>query len=313
MPTPRTSGQLLANIDSNLADNNAGLISAADVRNNMEDTVASINIIVASGNTNTQFPFTYDVRAQVQNPGTGGATGGSFIAESGIVFPNAPVNAASRQTQPFLGVNNLDHNSLANLAVGDVHTQYLPVNGSRPMQGNLPMTNSNWIGPSGNANEGFQFIKGPNGVTIKTSGTQQYGDGSRQSSAKGIANAWLNFDASGVGNVPVVRSSFNVYKLERLGQGKFRITFNSGVFTDNNYVVSALSNGTTGSGSMEDFEDNQVACVIRTGDDGTALRTCTFVIMNGESAYVDGKINDFVAFGNQPNTTPDAGPIIVGI
>lgn len=313
MATPRTSGQLLANIASDLADNNAGLISAADVRNNLADTAASINIIVASGDTNTQFPFIYDVRAQVQNPGTGGATGGSFIVESGLMFPNSPVNSTSRQVQPFLGVDHLDHNSLANLTVGDPHTQYLPVNGSRPMQGNLPMTNGFWIGPSGNNNEGFKFIKKPTGVDIITSGTQQYGDGSRQSSAKGISRAWLNFDASGVGNVPVVRASHNISKLERLAQGKFRITFNSGLFADNNYVVSALSNGTTGSGSQEDFENNQVACVIRTGDDGTALRTCTFVIMNNESTYVDGKINDFVAFGNQPNVTADATPTIVGI
>lgn len=33
----------------------------------------------------------------------------------------------------------LDHNSLLNLPVGDVHTQYLPANGSRPMTGDLDM------------------------------------------------------------------------------------------------------------------------------------------------------------------------------
>ena len=64
MPTMRTSGNLLANIAADLADNNAGLISAADVRSNMEDTVASISIIVASGDTDPKFAFINDVRAK---------------------------------------------------------------------------------------------------------------------------------------------------------------------------------------------------------------------------------------------------------
>lgn len=42
----------------------------------------------------------------------------------------------------------IDHNSLLNLAVGDVHTQYLPVNGSRSMTGtlNLAMNNVTNVG-----------------------------------------------------------------------------------------------------------------------------------------------------------------------
>jgi hypothetical protein len=37
----------------------------------------------------------------------------------------------------------VDHNSLLNLTVGDPHTQYLPVNGTRPMSGNLDMGGNN--------------------------------------------------------------------------------------------------------------------------------------------------------------------------
>ena len=311
MPTQRTSTILQANIASALADNNAGLISAASIRNNLADTVASINIIIASGDTNTAFPFTYDVRAQIQNPSTF-PTAGRFIAESGILFPNAPGHAADIQTSPYLGDSRIDHNSLANLTVADVHTQYYPIAGSRALAGNMPTANK-WIGPSGNNNEGFKFIRTGSGVQIITSGTQIYGDYSHQASAQGIARAWCNFTASGVGNVPVVNSSHNIYKIERLAQGKFRFTFTSGVLKNNNYTVAALSNGTTASASQEDFENNQVACVLRQGDDGTALRTCTFLIMNSNNSYVDAKVNDFVVYGLQPGSTPDATPIIVGI
>ena len=77
MATIRSSGTILGNIEANLADNNAGLISAADVRNNMADTLVSINQIVASGDTDDKWPFVFDVRAQVDS--TAGS-GGTFIA-----------------------------------------------------------------------------------------------------------------------------------------------------------------------------------------------------------------------------------------
>lgn len=41
--TVRSQDSLKTNISIDLADNNAGLISAADVRNNMVDIVDSIN------------------------------------------------------------------------------------------------------------------------------------------------------------------------------------------------------------------------------------------------------------------------------
>ena len=311
MPTQRTSGVLQANIAADLADNNAGLISAADLRNNLADAVASINIIVASGDTNTAFPFVYDVRAQIQDP-AGSPHAGRFIAESGILFPNAVGHETDLQTAPYLGDSHIDHNALSNLTVGDVHTQYYPIAGTRALTGNMPTANK-WIGPSGNNSEGFKFLRTSSGVQIITSGTQIYPDYSKQDSAKGIARAWCNFAASGAGNVPVVNASHNIYKVERLAPGKIRFTFVSGVFKDNNYTVAALSNGTTTNASQEDFENNQVACVVRDGDDGTALRRCTFVIMNNESAYVDAKVNDFVVYGLQPGTTADTAPIIVGL
>ena len=45
--TVKNTGDLLSSINGDLADNNAGLISAEDVRHNMADTVESINLIVS--------------------------------------------------------------------------------------------------------------------------------------------------------------------------------------------------------------------------------------------------------------------------
>lgn len=62
--------------------------------------------------------------------------------------------------------STLDHNSLLNLTVGDPHTQYLPVDGSRSMAGTLNM-NSNIITNSGTIN----------GITITAHGSRHDPDG----------------------------------------------------------------------------------------------------------------------------------------
>lgn len=311
MATIKTSGDLLASISADLSDNNAGLISAEDVRHNMEDAVRSINQIVASGDTDGEWPFTQDVRV-AHDPTAG--TGGIVYAESGIIFPRSSVDQTGRQQEPFLGIGNLSHNALANLTVDDPHTQYLNRLGgsTRPMIGNLALS-TYWVGSEG-TNQGLKFTPTASGDDITVSGTFEFQkDQSRMDSAHGVAKAWMNFDASGVGNVPVVRSYHNINKLERLDQGKFKITFNSGVFLDNEYVAIGNSNSTTAAGSQEDFDLNTVGLVMRAGDDGTALRTVTYVIRNDHGVYVDGEVNDFVAYGYGPGSTSGTAPTIVGL
>lgn len=310
MATIRSSGTIISNIETDLADNNAGLISAADVRNNMADAVISISAIVASGDTDVVFPFFNDVRAKKI-----GSVGGTFVAESGIKFPNAPYDSSVRQIVPYPGAENINHNDLANLDTGDPHTNYLPVDGTRGMEGNLFLTHSYWIGPSGSNHEGFRFQKNSSRppVDIHTSGTLVFGDNSSFGTAKGVAKAWLYFDASGVGNVPVVNSYHNINKVERLDQGKIKITFTSGVFRDNNYVAVGHSNARTSESSGEDFDVNTVGLVNRQGNDGTALRSITFYILNDADQFVDGQQNSFVAYGLAPNETSGTPPIIVGL
>ena len=309
------SGELIASISADLADNNAGLISAEDVRSNMEDTAVSINKIVASGDTDVVFPFFNDVRAK-HNSAAG--TDGRFIAESGILFPNAPANPSSLQREPFLGVAGLSHNSLADLATGDVHTQYYALAGTRALTSHFKAGSSNWINASGLNAVGFRFNpKDANALEqeILTSGTFKFDDNSRIASGKGTAKAWLNFNGSGTGtdNLPVVRSYHNISGISRLSPGKYKITFTSGTFADNDYIAIGQSNATSTSGSPEDFAVNSVGLVMRSGtdDDYHGLRSVTFLVKNNAGQYVDAEMNDFVAYGYEPTETSGTIPTAI--
>ena len=135
-----------ANIQADLADNNAGLISAADVRNNMYNIVDSMKQIVASGDFDAAHPFVNDVRIKINNDNT---EGGSLIVESGIVFSN-PLGNNGIQVVPYPGANGIQHSGLAGLTIGDPHPQYLKLTGTRNMDANLGMGGpDNWINASG--------------------------------------------------------------------------------------------------------------------------------------------------------------------
>ena len=318
MATMKSSGDLLASISADLANNNAGLISAEDVRHNMEDIAFSINHIVASGDTDVKYPFFNDVR--FKHLGTPGV-GGRVIAESGVLFPNSPNSPGTLQREAYPGKGQIPHNDLASLTVGDPHTQYVPIGGwttaNRQMTGNLALGNQ-WIGASGDDHRGIKFAALDNGndeVDILVSGDFVFDDNSKISTGFSAAKAWLNFDASGVGtSSPVINSWYNFSGIVKNAVGKFTITFDSGVFANNHYVAIGTSNATTTSGSKEDMDVNTVACVVRDGsdDDDRGLRTCTFVIQNDAGEYVDGKINDFVAYGYEPSAISGAVPTIVG-
>jgi hypothetical protein len=170
------------------------------------------------------------------------------------------------------------------------------------MNGNLKM-DDNWIGASGYNGDGFKFDYHPTGTTILTSGSLQFSDNSVFGSARGVAKAWINFDANN-GSVPVVRSAYNVTALDDLDVGKFRITFASGVLGDNAYVAIGNSNATTASGNLEDFDINTVGVVSRSGVDPN--KTITFVIRNDAGEYVDAEICELVVFADGPNVTTDS-------
>ena len=267
MATMKSSGDLLASISADLANNNAGLISAEDVRHNMEDIAFSINHIVASGDTDVKYPFFNDVR--FKHLGTPGV-GGRVIAESGVLFPNSPNSPGTLQREAYPGKGQIPHGDLKELTIGDPHTQYVPIGGwttaNRQMTGNLALGNQ-WIGASGDDHRGIKFAALDNGndeVDILVSGDFVFDDNSKISTGFSAAKAWLNFDASGVGtSSPVINSWYNVSGIVKNAVGKFTITFDSGVFANNHYVAIGTSNATTTSGSKEDMDVNTVACVVR--------------------------------------------------
>ena len=304
MATIRSSGTILGNIEANLADNNAGLISAAHVRENMADTLVSINQIVASGDTDDKWPFVFDVRAQ-----TYAGSGGTFIAESGIIFPNSPVST-ERQVEPFLGVGNLQHNDLGGLTNEDPHTQYVSISGiksGRSMTGNLAMANY-WIGSEGN-NQGLKFTPTGSGTDdISVSGTFQFKkDNSRMDSAHGVAKAWLSFTA---GEPPTLRGYHNIDALERIGSGVYKVTFTSGTFLNNNYAAIGISNGLASSGTYDAMEPNSVGITLREGDDGTTLRSLHFKTEQDDGDAVEGAFNDLVVYGYSPGSTSGTPPTV---
>lgn len=303
---------LKSNIQSELADNNAGLISAFNVRHNMEDIVDSINQMVASGNFDATTPFTgSNVRAKIVNDQYG-----SFVAESGIIFPNA---GGGVQYEPYPGSSGIAHNSLAGLTLGDPHTQYININGVRAMENNLGLKN-NWVNSSGNSsiadsnNRGFRFqhVGGLEENIIVGSQTKFNfsTDNSKLESSKGVARAWINF--SGSGNIQV-RDSYNIKQVERVDNspGKFKITFVSGVLENNNYTALGSSNARGDNDEGEDFDRNTVGLVKRVGDDASTLRSITFYVLNSEGQYVDASVNDLVIFGRDKGSTSGVPPTVV--
>ncbi len=296
--------QIKTNVQTELADNNAGLISAYDVRHNMEDIVDSINQIVASGDFEATNPFANNVKF-IRN----------IIAQSGIQFSDT-----TTQYTAYPGPASIQHNSLAGLTTGDVHTQYLPLNGVRVMSANLGL-GSNWVNSSGNSqitssnNRGIRFQYASStqeNIIIGNKSTVVFEtDTSKMSTAKGVAKAWINFDASGVSHVPEVRDSYNIAQLEKIEVGKFRVVFTSGTLKNNDYVAIGTSNSRTTAASKEDFDLNTVGIVARSGDDTSVLRSLTFCVLNDAGNYVDAQINDLVVYGLGAGESSGVPPTVV--
>lgn len=309
----KNSTQLINDIRNRLADNNAGLISAADVRENMENIVDSINYVVASGDFNSTHPFIgNNVRAKIKIEGNQ-RTGGIFIAESGIVFPNSNTPSLI-QLRPYPGPESIDHNELDNLPNGNPHPQYLHVNGLNPSIGNLPM-GTNWINSSGNAsilptnNRGIRFQYIDNTSELIRVGNQSTikfdADNSIMSSAKSVSQAWIRFDGAS-GNIQV-NSSYNISAIQHIDNGYYKIFFAPKTFTNGSYTAIGISNSTTGDTDPKDFDLNSVGIIERTP---TYL---TFVVRNDNGEYVNAKVNDLVVFGNASGVTPSVGVSITNI
>lgn len=304
----KTKSELLEDITTLFADNNAGNISAEDLRVSTYNIVDSINSVVSSGDHDTAYPFYNDVRASLAEGG------GFFIAESGVKFPNSAHGTV--QYDPYPGPNGINHDDLAgrHTSVG-AHNQYLAVNGTRLMEDNLGMS-SHWINASGAGlnNRGLKFVSNgaADDIYVGTSGTFVFADNSKIQSGRGVAKAWLNFDGSGTGTngVPVVRASHNIASLQYVDEGKYKITIPSGVLKDANFIAIGSSNSRTTGASNTDFDRNTVGLVSRAIDvQGRA--TVTFLVLNDAGRYVDAEINDLVIYGYDKNESNQPAPTII--
>ena len=306
----KSQAQLTTDIQTRLADNNAGLISAADVRENIQNTVDSINYVVASGDFDATHPFSgSNVRAKRVDLGGGQFNFGVFIAESGIRFPN---NGNGLQTIPYPGPGGIDHNLLEGLNTGNPHTRYMHIQGLNPAIANMPMGTS-WINSSGNLlatnNRGVKFTYVNNDKEIMNVGnktTVQFDvDNSTMTTAKSTAQAWLRFQGTS-GNI-VVNSSYNISAVHHINNGHYKIFFATNTFTDANYVAIGHSNAIGASGSAEDFDVNTVGIVDRNRN------YLTFLVKSDDNEYVNARVNDLVVFGNASGVIPSTSPAIVNL
>ena len=286
--TIRKKDDIKTNIAAELNDNNAGLISAYDLRHNMEDVVDSINSIVGSGDHESAFPFVNNVRASWENGK------GIFIADSGVSFPHDP-DGPGLQIHHYPGDTGVDHSKLKNLTTGDPHTQYHLSDGSRTMTGNLAM-GQHWISASGGAGKGIKFgyHADRDDVHIGSSGDLVFWDNSRFNTGKAASKAWLSFDASST--TPVISGHYNVSSITDRGVGKFRVYFVHDVLGGNNYTAIGQSNARSTAASEEDFERNTVGIVSRSGT-YDSQRYLSYQVLNDNSAFVDAARNDLVVFG----------------
>lgn len=314
--TVRSKDEIVTNITNDLADNNAGLISAADIRNNMLDVVDSINQIVASGNFDGDTPFVgNNVRIKINTDGATDAYG-SLIVESGVTF--GANGERGFQLEAYPGPGQINHNDLAGKSAGNPHTQYLHVDGYNKATENVPLGNV-WINSSGNLADGplttddrglsFEYTEySVSGeiVHVGSGSTVKFDlDNSWTKSGKALAQAWVRFEGTS-GNV-FVNSSYNVDSIVHTDNGHYKIFFTPNTFDNASYLAIGMSNSIAGSGSAEDFDVNTVGIVERDKD------YLMFLVKSDDNEYVNAAINDLVVFGNSSGVIPNDYPTITNL
>jgi len=295
MADVKSKAELISSIVGDLADNNAGLISAEDVRTNMADTANSINDIVASGDTESAYPFHNNVKIKKS---TSDGTTGKLIVGSGVEFSDG-----CTQTVCYPGAGGINHTDLANKDAYDDHPQYLPVLGTRNMTGNLGMgkaeyfINSSGASDPGKRGLGFQRNADTDREEILVSGTMIFEDQSRIETGLSTARAWVTFDASPTAG-SVTWSGYNVTAITKTSE-KFAITFESGVLDDNSYLAFGYSNGRSTAINNTDFDRCFVGLTDRSGTDIPAdRRTLSFAVLTESGVYsANSKQNHVVVFG----------------
>jgi len=297
-------------INQLLPDNNAGRISAADIRVNLEDIVDSILENVGSGDFGTAGnPFQENLRLQRNiNPLNDAVRGGILILDSGVQFSTGEL-----QTVPYPGPESINHNDLLNREIGNPHPQYVQISGdimtgALGMGGYVPTggVEADKIPPNRISSRGPQESE-PLGIYFDRRSSNlehvHLGSGSNlefdrdhsvMTSAIGQAHAYIRFSSSTDDGVEV-QSSMGIDTIQRIGAGRYEIRFDASHEFDpldsGNYVVVAHCNGTSDNSSASDMDLVNAAAVVRSGD------VFTLAVQNDGSNYVDAKVNDVVVYG----------------
>ena len=324
MAESKTVSDLVNDINTRIPDNNAGQISAKDVRETMRNVAFSIPYVVASGDWDVaNKEFISDIRLR-RHTADSITSGGTLIVQSGIVFEdNGNPDGTALQTRPYLGPTGISHSELKDLTgtSNDHHTQYLLVAGTRSMAGDLGM-GSNFIkfNNESTADVGhginFEYVDANEEVLHVGSKTHiEFDvDTSTITTGRSTAQAWVNFNSvSGVAEADTVtvRSSYNISSVRRVTEGgvpqagKFRIYFTPNTF-DSAADICAIgtSNARQSNASGGDFDQNTAVCVERTAE------YVTFYVQDDTNAFRDAEVNDIMIFGNPSGVVPPAGPSV---
>jgi len=313
--------ELVADINEQLRDNNAGAISAKNVRETMRNVANSIRHIVASGQwEQPELRFSNNIHVKsTTDPSTNITTGGIVIVESGIQFDNEIGNGAI-QVHPYPGPEGIDHgNLLAASLSDDDHLQYMHTDGRRNMTGDFKIDNYT-ISSSGYADHGISFVyHGADHETLvigsETDVKFAY-DNTMMTTARSTAQAWLNFSSVsgsvGSSDTVTIHTSYNISKVERLREsngdlanGKFRIYFKAELFENaEDYVAFGASTGRNGYSEGSDFDRVKVGIVDRDAE------SLTFYVLDEAGDYTDAYYNDIVVFGS-PSGTLNVEPAVV--
>ncbi len=242
------------------------------------------------------------------------------MLESGIIFNNGVADPSVTQVVPYPGPSLINHNSLANLGVGNPHPQYIPVSGGIFI-GNVGLASGYWLNSRGTNIQNrvgikFSLVDSDEELLHVGSGTSIKfdKDGSTFSSALGVAKAWISFAATAQTQLQLddpdyitVNNAYNISAIERIeengsGQrGKFKIYFTNGLFDNaGDYVAIGLSNARNSNASPTDFDINTVGIVER------STNHLTFYVLDRDANYIDAEVNDLVVFGSASGVTNNA-------